>query len=86
MDNLGNAEMHFWLTRSVARVMGISFSEEMSCGRISAKEYSDLVTNCRTCQRTATCSLWLASQASLSRTAPEGCKNAPELEALARRH
>ncbi len=48
---LGDPAKHFWLTRSVARAMGLSLSEAMAEDRLSALDYADLVTRCRTCQR-----------------------------------
>ena len=35
--SLGDPARHFWLTRSVARIMGVNLSEAMSEGRLSAQ-------------------------------------------------
>ncbi len=37
---LGDPARHFWLTRSVARTMGISLSEAMAVGHLSAPDYA----------------------------------------------
>ena len=84
--HLGDPQLHFWLTRSVARVMGVSFSEEMACSRLTAQEYSDLVTDCRGCPLVESCQEWLSSQNGLARSAPPGCRNKKALETLARPH
>ncbi len=83
-DILGDPELHFWLTRSVARVMGVNLSEAMASGHLSAQEYSALVTSCRGCAFVEACTCWLAEQATITPTAPPGCANAKVLERLAR--
>lgn len=83
---LGDPDLHFWLTRSVARVMGVSFSEAMAKDQLSPKDYADLVNECRGCPRATACQQWLAEQADLTRTAPPGCRNSGVLEGLARPH
>ena len=83
-DGLGDTELHFWLTRSVARVMGVNLSEAMADNRLTAQDYSALVTACRGCALVENCTLWLAEHASTTRLAPPGCVNAGQLEDLAR--
>ena len=79
---LGHPERHFWLTRSVARVMGVNLSECIHSGHLSAQDYSAMVTQCRTCAHADTCELWLARQFEVADTGPEGCVNAPVLRHL----
>lgn len=86
---LGDIEPHFWLTRSVARCMGLSLSEAMAEGRLSEQGYAELVTQCRAaggapggCR--AACEQWLAAQQSEDRCAPEFCPNAERLNGLRR--
>lgn len=83
---LGDAELHFWMTRSVAKVMGINLSEAMAAGRLTAQDYAAMVTDCRECPQVHTCQGWLGEQRQLSRSAPPGCANARLLEALSRTH
>ncbi|MCL3881721.1 DUF6455 family protein [Marivita sp. GX14005] len=83
---MGDPELHFWLTRSVARTMGISLSEAMAAGQLTAQDYAQMVTSCRGCPLVATCQHWLGAQTGGARSAPEGCRNASTLEKLARRH
>lgn len=83
---LGDAHLHFWLTRSVGRVMGLNFSEEMASEHLSAKAYSDLVTECRKCPNVASCQRWLSAQSDVTACAPPGCRNSTTLESLARPH
>ncbi|MFP7672476.1 DUF6455 family protein [Marivita sp. S0852] len=85
-QNLGDAELHFWLTRSVARAMGVSLSEAMANDRLTPQDYAGLVTECRGCALVETCKGWLGDQANVAKSAPPGCINAKTLEILARPH
>lgn len=86
VQHVGDAELHFWLTRSVGKVMGISFSEAMAQGRLSAQDYVSLVTACRACALVESCQSWLGSQKSHAKLPPPGCANAKALGTLARGH
>lgn len=74
--------MHFWLTRSVARAMGINLSEAMAAGRLSASEYSRMVTSCRQCPFVSGCQHWLATAAVQNCEPYEACCNKALLEEL----
>ncbi|WP_367648774.1 DUF6455 family protein [Ruegeria arenilitoris] len=81
-DSLGDVEKHFWLTRSVARCMDISLTEAMAEGRLSANEYSRIVTRCRAANCSGQCEVWLSQQQAQAASAPEFCANADRLNAL----
>ncbi|OSQ44945.1 DUF6455 family protein [Marivita geojedonensis] len=85
-NEMGSPELHFWLTRSVARVMGVNLSEAMASDRITAQDYASLVTACRECALVENCKCWLGEQLALTSTAPPGCANTKTLESLARHH
>ncbi|WP_319828444.1 DUF6455 family protein [Thalassovita sp.] len=80
--SLGDPARHFWLTRSVARSMGLSLSEAMAEGRLSAQSYAAMVTECRKCPFVSQCENWLAHSAAGASEAPENCVNATLLNAL----
>ena len=80
--SLGDPARHFWLTRSVARSMGLNFSEALSTGRISAQGYADLITRCRKCPCVDQCEHWLAQASCAASEAPEHCPNATALNDL----
>ena len=82
--HLGDPQVHFWLTRSVGRVMGLNFSEEMANSRLTAQTYADMVTECRGCPLVSSCQSWLSQQPGVAKSAPPGCKNSKVLETLAR--
>ena len=75
MTALGDPAQHFWITRSVARCMGISFTEAMAAGDLSAADYAGIVTACRACDHVAECQAWLATQSAKTATPPEFCPN-----------
>lgn len=79
---MGDPAKHFWLTRSVARSMGLNFSEALCDGRISPQGYAKLVTQCRKCSCVTQCEQWLAQAGIAADTAPSHCPNAPILNDL----
>lgn len=73
--SLGSPERHSWLTRSMARRIGVNLSEAMALGRLSPPEYAALVTRCRGCHQVEACQGWLA-QSQNKGEVPEHCLNA----------
>ncbi len=85
IHNLGDPTTHFWLTRSVARVMGINLSEAMDANRLSAQGYADLVNHCRRCPYVETCQQWLGEPDKCAEKGPPDCRNYDALTRLADR-
>ena len=83
MKPLGHPELHFWLTRSVARRSQVSLSEAMARNLLTSDDYAQLVTPCRTCPHTEICETWLAQPCTRDETAPPGCVNAGTFATLA---
>jgi len=79
---LGEIEKHFWLTRSVARCIGVSLSEAMVTGRLTPQGYAEMVTRCRASGCSQNCAQWLAAQQRRADAAPEFCANAESLNNL----
>ncbi len=73
---------HFWLTRSMARTLGINLSEAVASGRLSTSEYADMVTQCGASACADKCAVWLAGQCSTPDAAPEFCAHVERLERL----
>lgn len=79
----GETDLHFWLTRSVGRCIGLNFRIAMDQGRLSPDDYLDLVHACQSCPHVASCQHWLAGQSGrIAGRAPEFCPNAAALDAL----
>lgn len=70
---LNRVDKHFWLTRSVARVMGVSLSKAMQEGRLSPVEYREMVARCQAGGCQTICLRWLARQTGAVAEAPDHC-------------
>jgi len=80
---LGGIERHFWLTRSVSRVVGVNLTDAMSEKRLGPDGYSTMVTQCRAAGCHEACQRWLAAQTGAHPTGPpEYCANADMLRRL----
>lgn len=82
---LGDPARHFFMTRSVARVMGLNLSEALNDGSLAPATYAAMVTACRGCALVDACQEWLSRQTSLTGTPPPGCYNGPLLAELQQR-
>lgn len=81
--SLGDPDTHFWMTRSVARVMGVNLSRALDMGVLSAGDYAEMVRTCRTCPRVAQCQRWLGQPRHDSGESPRHCLNCRRLERIA---
>lgn len=81
---LGDPNRHFFMTRSVARVMGLNLYEEVQCGALDSTEYARMVTRCRACPLVEACEEWLSHGVAQTANPPPGCMNADALSALKR--
>ena len=79
---LGDPARHFWMTRSVARKIGVSLSEALVEGKLSQKGYADLVTRCRQCQSVKECEQWLAQPDQFAECVPDHCQHAALFDSL----
>jgi len=80
---LGEIERHFWLTRSVSRVIGVNLSEAMAEKRLGPEEYTSMVTHCRAAGCHEACQRWLAAQTGTHPVGPpEYCAHADLLARL----
>ena len=79
---LGDPNRAFWLTRSVARAIGVNLSQAMQEGALSAQGYGDMVTRCRMCPHAKACELWLAENGAGAERVPAHCANAEVLNEL----
>jgi hypothetical protein len=75
-------EQHFWLTRSVARAVGVNLSNAMADGRLTVDDYCGLVARCRAANCQAQCQAWLATQTGANSRPPSHCAHAQVFERL----
>lgn len=80
--NLGDPSLHFFLTRGVARAMGIGLSDALRTGDLTPDDYAGMVTRCRGCALVETCQAWLARSHGYRDSPPEGCPNESGFMAL----
>ena len=81
----GDMSHHFWMTRGVARSMGLNLTESMKTGGLSAEGYEAMVNRCRCCALVEQCVQWLASQQHQASSPPPGCAISEPLLNLAGR-
>ncbi|MDV7270424.1 DUF6455 family protein [Thioclava sp. A2] len=89
MGMQGNIDLNFWLTRSLARKMGVNLTEAMHSGFLTQEDFAQMITACRCCAHGETCLAYLSESGGPAETAPECCSNKEilgELSALMRRH
>ncbi|MGR3507065.1 MAG: DUF6455 family protein [Paracoccaceae bacterium] len=79
---LGDPDRHFWLFRSVARVIGLDLARAVSQGMLERENYSAIVNRCRTCPMVAACETWLATSSGSAATPPQGCLVAADIAQL----
>lgn len=75
-------ERHFWLTRSMARMMGVNLSRAMESGLLDTSEYIEMVTRCRAADCHESCQLWLAKQTGTATQVPAQCIHGDVLNRL----
>lgn len=81
---LGDQARHFWMARSVARVMGLNLAEQIDTGRLRPEEYQVMVAACRGCALVEQCEKWLATHCDLAKMPPPGCRISAPLTRLKR--
>lgn len=81
---IGHPDRHFFIARSVARVMGISLSMAMRDGALDPDSYAEMIERCQRCPLVKDCQEWLARQTSITQTPPPGCRIGATLSALRR--
>jgi len=75
-------DMHFWLTRGMARRMGVNLTEALQQGLITREDYADIIARCRACSDTEACLEFLAEHRESIQQPPEGCMDAQVLSEL----
>jgi hypothetical protein len=75
-------DMHFWLTRGMARRLGVNLTEALQQGVITRGDYADLLARCRACADTQACIEFLAEHPDRAAAPPEGCLEADVLNEL----
>ena len=82
----GNIDLHFWITRGMARKLGVNLSEAMHDGFLTQADFAEMITRCRKCGRTEGCLAMLGQSAPALLSAPDHCPNAGILADLRALH
>ena len=77
-----DTDRHFWLTRSVARVAGVSLGRAMTSGSLSVDGYGEMVARCQGGGCATMCELWLAAQRDWPAAPPPFCAHVAILAEL----
>ena len=82
----GNFDLHFWITRGMARRHGIELNSMLAEGVLARADVAEMVARCRDCPGMQGCIAFLAEHRETAGAAPDWCRNArllAELRALA---
>ncbi|MFD2174488.1 DUF6455 family protein [Rhodobacter lacus] len=77
----GNVDLHFWITRGIARRMGVNLSEAMQDGALTQADFADMILRCRECQGVDGCMTYLSGNDAAG-SAPDWCANRAMLTGL----
>ncbi|KFE36763.1 DUF6455 family protein [Thioclava atlantica] len=79
-------DMHFWITRGMARRVGLNLSEAIHQGFLSRTDFVQMIAACRKCGRTNSCLAVLSERSGGGEGLPDACPNAPILNSLRSLH
>lgn len=82
MQDSGRLSRHFWLTRGMARTVGVNLNAAVKDGRLPRSEFAVAIATCCACGRSHRCIGWMAQQTSVPESAPDFCALKPVLDSL----
>ncbi len=81
--NGANIDLHYWITRGMARNYGLNLNELIAEGVISRGDVAEMVARCRHCPGVHGCLAFLsAPQPAQAAAAPDWCRNSRLLAEL----
>lgn len=76
-------DVHFWLTRGLARRLGVNLNEAIRAGMLTQRDFAEMVGRCRNCEAgVQACIGFLAETDGKDAALPAACPNGPVLEDL----
>ncbi len=81
-EPMGGIYRHMWLMKSLSATVGVDLGLAMADGRLSAVEFSRMLTGCRSAGCDKSCALWLVQQQGQVDEPPEFCVNSEILKQL----
>lgn len=82
----GNVDLHFWITRGMARRMGVNLTEAMHDGFLTQADFAAMITRCRNCGGAQGCMAYLSEHPERVSAAPDWCQNGQILRELSELH
>lgn len=81
MKPLGEQRRHFWLLQRMARKTGVDLVRAFDGAAMSGADWAETVRNCRTCDWTEGCEVWLRG-GEAAQVPPKPCRNRARLAVL----
>lgn len=78
----GNIDLHFWITRAMARRLGVNLSEAMHDGLLTQADFAEMITRCRGCDKAQGCLEALSERDGPAVGLPDWCRNTAVLTEL----
>ena len=78
----GGLDLHFWITRGMARRMGVNLSAAMQEGRLSQAVLARMVERCRDCPGAQGCLDFLSERDGPTAAVPDWCCHTAVLSRL----
>ncbi|SMX31831.1 DUF6455 family protein [Actibacterium lipolyticum] len=82
MPDCSKLSLHFWLTQSMARTIGVNLHQALVRGQFARSDYTQTIAECMACAQTEKCVPWLAKQGAGADHLPDYCALKSTLEAL----
>jgi hypothetical protein len=79
-------DLHFWITRGMARRMGVNLARSVQDGALTQAGFAELIMACQGCGRGEMCLSLLSERGSSADVPPLNCPNKAKLEALRARY
>lgn len=81
-----NVDLHYWITRGLARRLGVDLIEAVHCEMLTRADLAEMVDRCRQCSSVQGCLAYLAENPDRAPTPPDWCRNAALLSELSALH
>ena len=75
-------DVHFWLTRGLARRMGVNLTEAMRFGVLTRTDFAQMVSRCRECSAGVQACISFLAEADPAQGLSDACANKSILEDL----
>ena len=85
MEERGTLSRHFWLSRGMARAIGVDLTAARRDGRLDEDAQALLIARCSACGHGAECTHWLARHGAGAEAPPAFCALRADLLKLVRR-